>query len=79
MNLSLVSNLAPLPELQMLQSFQLQGASPHNALTGGSAPGPHWGSAPDPYIGSRSRACHDSLFMCNGAPQNSLAYGFAKP
>jgi len=48
MNLSLVSNLAPLPELQMLQSFQLQGALPSDPLTGGSAPGHPLGLCPRP-------------------------------
>ena len=67
-NLSLVSNLAPLPELQVLQSFQLQGALPPDPVTGGSAPmDPNGVSAPEPYIGSRSCSHHDLWCMYNRA------------
>jgi len=43
-----VSNLAPPPELQMLQSFQLQGALPPDPLLGTLPPGHPLGALPKP-------------------------------
>jgi len=66
-NLSLVSNLAPLLELQVLQSFQLQGLCPLTPHRGLCPPWtPNGVPAPDPYIGSCSCARHDLWCMCNG-------------
>jgi len=43
------------------KSLRLQGASPPDPLTRGSAPGPRWGHSPQaPVIGSRYRARHVS-------------------
>jgi len=50
----------PFPlDVQKLKGFQLQGASPPDSLTRGSASEPRWGLRPQtPAIGSRSRARH---------------------
>jgi len=70
-NLRRASNLAPLPELQMLQSFQLQGvlspgSPPAHAHQGHTA----GGSAPDPYISSQSHARHDQ----GSSPPNVISW-----
>ena len=52
-------NVGSLLGVKKLEVFQLQGASPPDPLTRGSAPGPRWGLRPQiPAIGSRSRVRH---------------------
>jgi len=78
MNLSLVSNLAPLPELQVLQSFQLQGALPPDPLTVGSAPGPPMGSLPQTPIYAQAPALAMTYGVCVTGPAKYFGLGPGK-
>ena len=72
---SLVSNLAPLPELQIIQSFQLQGGVAPNPLPGALPPGPLLGAlSPDSYIGFFQLMPSPPIICCFIEIQNGLPF-----